>query len=117
MAGNKKFTTMKSSALSSNFRSFAYMQLARKKMDMLHQERIPILQWGLLVFLAGILLVAVSAITSIGLLLPAILKGAFSTSIILVLVILYQFNSLRFFENTVGEHSAKDVSDIIAGRR
>jgi hypothetical protein len=44
---------------------------------------------GLLVFLAGILLVAVSAITSIGLLLPAILKGAFGTSIILVLVILY----------------------------
>jgi len=107
MAGNKKFTTMKSSALSSNFRSFAYMQLARKKMDLLYQERIPVLQWGLLIFLAGILLVAVSAITSVGLLLPAILKGAFGTSIILVLVILHQFNSLRFFEDTIGEHSAK----------
>ena len=117
MARDKKFNSMKGSALGSIFRSFAYMQIARKKMDIMHQERIPVLQWGLLVFLAGILLVSVSAIGSVGLVVPAILKGAFGTSIILVLVILYQFNNLSFFENTIGEHSAQDVLDIMGGKR
>lgn len=115
--GKGKFKGMQASAFGSLGRSFAYMQIARKKMDILHQERIPALQWGLLIFLAGILLVSVSAITSVGMVVPAILKGAFATCILLVLVILYQFNNLTFFENIIGEHSAKDVLDIMAERR
>jgi hypothetical protein len=114
---NKKLHSVKSSTMSSLFRSFTYMQMSRKKMDILHQERIPVLQWALLSFLSGILLISVGAISSVGMIVPAILKGAFSTCIVLVLVILYQFNNLTFFENTIGEHSAKDVLDIMAGKR
>lgn len=115
--GKGKLKGLQASTFGSLGRSFAYMQIARKKMDILHQERIPVLQWGLLIFLAGILLVSVSAITSVGMVVPALLKGAFATCILLVLVILYQFNNLTFFENIIGEHSARDVLDIMAGKR
>ena len=48
---------------------------------------------------------------------PSLLKGAFNTSVILVLVLLYQFDNLNFFERTVGEHSRQDVTDIFSGKK
>jgi hypothetical protein len=93
------------------------MELSRKKMYILRLERIPFLQWWLLTSLAAILLISIGAIDSTGLIISAMLKGAFSTSILLVLVILYEFNNLKFFENTIGERSAQDVLDIMSKRK
>ena len=83
----------------------------------LHKERIPQFQWVLVYFLAAILLLTVSTISSESYLLGAVLKGAFSSTVIFVLVLLHEFDRLKFFETTIGEYSAKDVLDIIAGTK
>ena len=83
----------------------------------LHRERIPRFQWVLIYFLAAILLLTVSTIPSQHYLLGAVLKGAFSSSVIFVLILLHEFDQLRFFEGTVGEKSARDILDIFAGRK
>ena len=54
-------------------------------------------------------------VPSFDFLLPSILKGAFATAIIVVLILLRQLDSLRLFEGIIGEHSAKDVIEIIEG--
>ena len=115
--GDRTLKSIKSSGLTSLFKSFTFMELSRKKMYILRLERIPFLQWWLLTSLAAILLISIGAIDSTGLIISAMLKGAFSTSILLVLVILYEFNNLKFFENTIGERSAQDVLDIMSKRR
>lgn len=93
------------------------LQVIRKQMVLLHQERIPQSQWGLLYFLAFVLLLALLFIPSEGFLAPSILKGAFGSSIIFVLVLLHRLDTLKFFENIIGEESARDVMDILAGRK
>ena len=45
------------------------------------------------------------------------LKSAFASSVIFVVILLSQFDRLKFFEGTIGESSAKDVLDIIEGRK
>jgi len=93
------------------------LQIARKQMILLHQEDIPKYQWVLLIFLAVILLVSVSMIPSQGDIVGSMLKGAFGTCVVLILVLLRRFNDLTFFESTIGESSAQDILDIIDGKK
>ncbi len=97
--------------------SFQNLQKERKNLVALYQERIPFFQWSLLYFLAIILLLTVSFIPSYYTFLAATLKAAFSSAIIFVLFLLHELDQLHFFENTIGEHSARDVLDIIAGKK
>lgn len=97
--------------------SLENIQVTRKNMISLHQERIPKFQWVLVYFLAIILLIAVSTIPSVEFLLGAILKGAFTSSIIFVIILLHEFDQLEFFEGTIGENSAKDILGILAGKK
>jgi len=97
--------------------SLQNMQIARKGMVAIHQEKIPFFEWILIYFLAFILLISLSLIPSQGYLLASILKASFFTAVISVLILLYEFDSLKFFENTIGEHSAQDILDIIAGKK
>ncbi len=113
----KKMTELRKAGIKEILRISRDLQLVRKRMISLHQERIPRFQWTLIIFLGGILLITVSALSTQAQLLPSLLKGAFSTCVILVLILLYQFDNLKFFENTIGERSRKDMSDIFSGKR
>lgn len=93
------------------------LQKIRKKMIVLYQERIPNFQWMLMDFLAFILLVAVYAIPTEGLLFPAVVKGAFAAVIVAVLVLIRRLNNLTLFEDMAGQRSAQDVLSIVEGTR
>ncbi|OGD67152.1 hypothetical protein A2442_02020 [Candidatus Campbellbacteria bacterium RIFOXYC2_FULL_35_25] len=91
------------------------MQKIRKNLIALYQEKIPRFQWVLVIFLTLILITTVSSIPSSGAFLGSIVKAAFSTSIISVVIMLWKLNHLTFYEEMVGRSSAQDVLDIIVG--
>ncbi|MEK7635848.1 MAG: hypothetical protein AAB405_02040 [Patescibacteria group bacterium] len=47
----------------------------------------------------------------------SIIKAAFATSIISVVFLMRQLDRLKLFEGMIGESSAQDVLDIIAGKK
>lgn len=112
-----RFNAVKHLALQNSMSHLDTLQVIRKRMINLHLERIPASQWALILMLAVILLLSVSAIPSPQNLISSSLKGAFGTSVVIVLVLLYEFDTLKFFEGTIGEKSAKDVLDILAGKK
>ncbi len=114
---DKTLPSLQNFALQRTLVSLENMQVARKNMVALHQERIPTFQWILVYSLAAILLIAVSTIPSEGYVLGSILKGAFSSSALFVVILLNAFDKLSFFEGTIGENSAKDVLDILKGEK
>jgi len=114
---DESLPSLKHLALQRVLTALETLQIVRKSMIALHTERIPRFQWVLVYFLAFILLAAVSIIPSEGFLLGAILKGAFSSSVIFVIILLHEFDKLKFFEGTMGEHSAKDILDIFEGKK
>jgi len=114
---DQMLSSLKSLALERILSALRSLQVVRKKMVALHTERIPNFQWATLALLATILLITVSIIPSFHNILGSVLKGAFSSSIIFVLILLHQFDNLKFFEGTMGEHSAQDILDIFTGKR
>ena len=46
-----------------------------------------------------------------------IMKGIFGALIIQVVILLYELDTLKLFESTLGESSAKDILDIIKGKK
>ncbi len=110
-------TKLANQSLGAIVKSLVGSQGIRKQMLALEEERIPREQWFLISFFALILVGTVSTMTSVGLLLPAILKAAFVISVVSVLFILYRLNNLMFTEKIMGQHSAEDVLDIIEGSK
>lgn len=93
------------------------MQVVRKSMVALREERISESEWLLIYFLAAILLVILASVPSQYSLVPSILKAAFSASLLFVIALLRQLANLKSFEGTIGEHSAQDILMIIKGER
>lgn len=117
-AGRKtKLTNIETQAIGRITFALSGAQDTRKQLVALFEERIPRFQWGLMVIFTLILLSTVSAIPSQGLLFSSILKAAFAASVISVIIILRNLDTLNLFEGTIGEHSAQDVIDIIKGVR
>ncbi len=117
MTAGKQLPSVQHLALQRILTALEKMQVMRKGMIALHHERIPKFQWVIVYFLAVILVVSVSTIPSVGFVLGAILKAAFVSSVIFVIILLHEFDKLRFFEGTIGEKSAQDVLDIVEGRK
>jgi len=92
-------------------------QKIRKNMVALHDERIPGFQMRLIYLLTIILVVMVSTVPSIELLLGSLVKSAFVTSVIVVVILLKRLDSLELFAGGIGEKSAQDVVNIIEGKR
>jgi hypothetical protein len=92
-------------------------QVLRKNMVMLYQERIPSFQWFLIFFFVMILLSTISVIPSHTFFLGSVLKSAFAVSILAVIIILFNLDDLHLFEKFIGENSAKDVMNIIVGKK
>lgn len=114
---DSKLSNIESAAIGRITFALSGAQDTRKELVALVEERIPRFQWGLMVLFTLILLSAVSSIHSVGMLIPSILKAAFAASIVSVVIILHNLDTLNLFEGTIGEHSAQDVIDIIKGKR
>ncbi len=114
---DKTVPSLKSAVLIQIMAALREAQLLRKNMVALYQERIPQFQWILLYSLSLVLLITLSTIFSQYLWLSSALKAAFGFSVVAIIVLLRQLDSLKFFEGTIGENSAKDVVEIIKGKK
>ncbi len=114
-AGGHDDTEIHEAAIAGIRSALGQLQVVRKGMIGLHVERIPAFQWALIAILAVVLLASISGVPST--LLGSILKGAFGTSVVLVIVLLRDFDGLKFFEGAIGTRSAEDILGILDGRK
>jgi hypothetical protein len=92
-------------------------QIVRKVLVSLKEETIPKLQQIFIYVLAVILFLAVLTLPSQDLVLASLLKSVYMMTIVMVVILLKKFDDLTLFEGTIGEHSAKDVINIIGGEK
>lgn len=93
-------------------------QIERKNLVALCEERIPMFQWITTYFLSFTLLFTLFiAIPSYNLIAESFIKGVFSTSVIIIIILLKQLDRLELFEGIIGEHSARDVVEIIDNKK
>lgn len=114
-AENENLNSAQNSFTGKAFFALGDMQKLRKNLIALYKEKVPYFQWILVILLTLMLIITVSSIPSYELLLASIIKAAFTTSIISVVMMLWKLNHLTFFEDMVGQSSGKDVLDIISG--
>jgi len=93
------------------------LQIARKEMVGLEIERMPRFQWMLTYYLASLLLISIMLIPSTATFYDALLKGAFATLVVFVVILLRELDGLHLFEGVIGTASAKDVLEIIEGKK
>lgn len=108
---------IKSSVVSRNMVGLGDLQKIRKNMVALREERIPLFQWLLVYIVAVILIITVSTLPSMNSLMSSLIKAAFVSSVLVAVVLLKQLDSLKLFSGAIGENSAKDVVNIIAGKK
>jgi len=116
-APNKPLPSLKHLALQRVLTALENLQVIRKNMIALHQERIPPFQWVVIILLSLILLISLSLIPSQYNFSLDILKSFFGTIVIGVIILLYEFDNLRFFEGTIGQSSAEDILEIFKGKK
>jgi len=93
------------------------MQRNRKDMIALHSERVPQFQMFVIFFLALMLVITISAVTSYGDFVESLLKASFATAIVATVVLIKRLDTLDLFESFLGEHSAQDVIDIFNNKK
>ena len=96
--------------------SLGRAQIARKNLISLHEERVPAFQWVIIVLLAIIIVFTLSLIESELFLVGAVIKSAFVITVISILVLLHEFDELRFYRGIIGKRSAQDVLDIMSNK-
>ncbi len=117
ISSNNDLNAAQSGVTSRTFFILGDLQKIRKNLIALYQEKIPRLQQLLVFGLTLILILAISSIESQGVILASLIKAAFVSSIISVVIMLEKLNKLTFFESMVGQSSAQDVLDIIKGNK
>ncbi len=117
VVGEKNLASLQNAVLSQIMPSLRECQGLRKNMVALYEERIPRLQWFLLGFLAVTILINLFIFPSHFEFLSSLLKGAFGAILVFVLIFLRKLDRLEFFEGAIGESSARDVLNIIEGKR
>lgn len=115
--GDAKQETLRNQSVGRVLTLASDLQVLRKNMVMLSQERIPQFQWLLIFFFLFILIATVSILPSHGFVLGSVLKAAFAVSIVSVVLILRNLDNLHLFEEFIGENSAKDVVNTIEGTK
>lgn len=93
------------------------VQIVRKTLVSLKEETIPRFQQFFIYVLAFILFLAILALPSQGLVLASFIKSVYMVAVISVVILLKKFDNLTLFEGSIGEHSAKDVLNIINGEK
>lgn len=114
--GDENYPSIKNETISNMIASLDNLQIARKRMVSLQIERMPHGEWILVIFLAFLLLVSLMLIPSNGVIVDSIMKGIFGALIIQILILLYELDTLKLFESTLGESSAQDILGIIEGK-
>ncbi|MFC1640702.1 hypothetical protein ACFL2D_01485 [Patescibacteria group bacterium] len=97
--------------------SLERLQAIRKDLIALSDERIPMFQWMIIYVLVAVLFLTLSMIPAEGFVIGAILKSAFGSAVIFIVILLHSFENLRFFNHSVREQSAQDVLNIFKGTR
>jgi len=115
--GNKNLPSVQNETASNMIASMDNLQVSRKMMVSLHVERMPAGEWVLVIFLALLLLISLLLIPSTGVIIDSIMKGIFGALIIQIMLLLYELDTLKLFESTLGFSSAKDIINIIEGKR
>lgn len=93
------------------------LQVQRKALVTLSEERVTRYQYTIVLLLAAVLITAFSSIDTQGALADSFIKSVLITTVGVVIWTLHQFDELRIFEGMIGEHSAKDVVEIIKGKK
>ena len=117
LAPDEGMTKLGNQSLGAIVKGLTAAQDLRKQKIAMYAERIPLEQWTLIFFFAGMLVVTASSLSSTGNILESLLKAAFVASVLSVILILHRLNSLAFSEHIMGERSAHDVIDIIDGTK
>lgn len=116
--GSGSITPIANGALARIMLCLGNIQIERKNLVATCEERIPLFQWITTYFLSFTLLFTLLiAIPSNHLLIESFLKSVFSTSVIIIILLLKQLDRLELFEGIIGEHSAQDVIDIIDNKK
>ncbi len=114
---DQRIANIEHSSVSEIKRQLSDMQKNRKDMIALHAERIPRFQWFVMFFLAVMLIITISSVSSYGQMIESLLKASFTTSIIATMLMLRKLDTLDLFESFLGEHSAQDIIDIFDGKK
>lgn len=102
-------------AYESIWSTISELQIIRKKIIGLYNARLLFSQWLLICVLGGLVVFSFDFIPSSSVLIN-ILKIIFGASVLLVLVLLWQLDSLTIFGKGFGEKSAQDIFRIIDER-
>lgn len=89
------------------------LQLKRKKMLILYNERLLLFQWAIVYVLAILLVVTLNFIPTPGGIIVELLTITFATAVFLVLILLKQLNDLSLFGSDFSKKTAEDVFRII----
>ena len=93
------------------------LQVQRKALVTLSEERVTRYQYTIVLLLASVLIASFSSINTQGVIADSFIKSVLITTVGVVIWTLHQFDELRIFEGMIGEHSAKDVVEIIKGKK
>lgn len=92
--------------------AFADLQVSRKKMIILYNEKLLPLQWALINILAILLIVSFNFIPTHSCFIN-ILKIIFGLAVLFVVLLLKQLNDLSLFGKDFNKHTAEDIFRII----
>ncbi|MDQ5962826.1 MAG: hypothetical protein QG653_633 [Patescibacteria group bacterium] len=93
------------------------MQIQRKALITLNEEKVTRYQYTIVFLLAVVLVAMFLSLDTSGHLVESFMKGVLISVVGVVVWMLHKFDELHVFEGVVGEHSARDVIDIIAGNK
>jgi peptidoglycan/LPS O-acetylase OafA/YrhL len=116
--GDRSLATLENVVLNRTMAALFEAQVVRKKIIALREERIPAFQWLIIYILTVVLLVTLAVVLpSQFFVIGAALKAAFAATVMVVVMLLHQFDQLRLFETTVGKSAVQDIKDIINGTK
>jgi hypothetical protein len=92
--------------------ALASLQVSRKRMVMLYQEKLLALQWALVILLGALMVVSFNFIPNHTLVIN-ILKIVFGVAVLFVLLLLKQLDELSIFGKDFNERTANDILRII----
>jgi hypothetical protein len=93
------------------------MQVQRKALITLNEEKVTRYQYTIVFLLAFVLVAMFLSLNTHGQLVESFMKGVLISVVGVVVWMLHKFDELHVFEGVVGEHSARDVIEIIEGKK
>lgn len=116
--GDDSLPTMENVVLNRNMAALYEAQVLRKSLIALREERIPSFQWLIIYILTAVLLMTLAVVLHSHLfIVGALLKASFASTVVVVVVLLHQFDQLRLFESRIGTSAVEDIKNIIEGKK